>query len=205
MKHVFVETNFLISLLRPFPERDAKSLYERHGKDLELRIPWCAFTEARRTLEQIVREDLSFIDGCGKFLGALMGADSRPDAAFQQHVEDFIKRSREFRKQRFFDYPNRIEGIKASVAVIEPSRAVVDRTLGLFKTKALPPFDEMILGAVLADAEALQAEARKEKKQADIWLCNLNKKDFMPKNSQATLVKEYQRLGIQYLADFSVP
>jgi len=43
MKHVFVETNFLVDLLRPFPSKDAEALFARNdGADLRLYIPWCS-------------------------------------------------------------------------------------------------------------------------------------------------------------------
>lgn len=38
MKHVFVETNFLVDLLRPFPSKDAENLFVRNGADLLLYI-----------------------------------------------------------------------------------------------------------------------------------------------------------------------
>src|SRR5690606_6514825 len=62
MKHVFVETNFLIELLRPFPSKDAERLFARNdGVDLRLYIPWCSQSEAWRTLkDRIIGEDLGF-------------------------------------------------------------------------------------------------------------------------------------------------
>ena len=75
MKHVFVETNFLVALLRPFPQKPACDLYSRHRHNIELHIPWCAFTEASRTLERIIREDLAFVDGAGRLLGSMMTSD----------------------------------------------------------------------------------------------------------------------------------
>jgi hypothetical protein len=38
MKHVFVETNFLIELLRPFPSKDAEQLSARNN-GVDLRWP----------------------------------------------------------------------------------------------------------------------------------------------------------------------
>ncbi|WP_437597738.1 hypothetical protein [Sorangium sp. So ce590] len=40
MKHVFVETSFLIELLRPFPSKDSEQLFARNdGVDVRLYIP----------------------------------------------------------------------------------------------------------------------------------------------------------------------
>jgi hypothetical protein len=71
VKHVYVETNFIIDLLRPLPSQGATDLYAEHGKNLTLHVPWCALTEARRKLEEIIREDLSFVDNAGRFLRRL--------------------------------------------------------------------------------------------------------------------------------------
>ncbi|WP_437731868.1 hypothetical protein [Sorangium sp. So ce1335] len=50
MKHVFVKTNFLVDLLRPFPVRDAATLFERVANDFILHIPWVSVSEAKRTI-----------------------------------------------------------------------------------------------------------------------------------------------------------
>ena len=39
MKHVFVETNFLIDLLRPFPSQDAEKLFARRVRPLKFSAP----------------------------------------------------------------------------------------------------------------------------------------------------------------------
>lgn len=69
MKHVFVETNFLVDPLRPFPSKDAGALFARNdGVDLRLYIPWRSQSEAWRTLsDRIVREDPGFTDAMMKF------------------------------------------------------------------------------------------------------------------------------------------
>jgi predicted nucleic acid-binding protein len=69
MKHVFVETNFLVELLRPSPAKDAEQLFARNdGVDLRLYVPWCSQSEVWRTLsDRIIREDLGFTDAMMKF------------------------------------------------------------------------------------------------------------------------------------------
>jgi predicted nucleic acid-binding protein len=69
MKHVFVETNFLIELLRPFPSKDAERLFAcNDGVNLRLYIPWCSQSEAWRTLkDRIINEDLGFTTAMMKF------------------------------------------------------------------------------------------------------------------------------------------
>lgn len=202
MKYVFVETNFIVDVLRPFPRQDPERLLARHGKDVTLHVPWCCAAEAQRTLNRIIREDLAFIDGAGKFLGQTMSLPAgrgRPDASFAAGIQEFIRRGRASRTQALFDYPTRIEALMRSLSVIEPSPAVIARTLGVFPIKALTPFDEMVLGAVLEQAGALHAAG-----ESAIYFCNLNKNDFAPTTGNE-LAAAYATAGIQYLDSFVVP
>jgi hypothetical protein len=70
VKHVFVESNFLIELLPPFPSKDAEELFARNdGVRLRLYIPWCSQSEATRTLSaRIIVEDLGFTNAMMKFV-----------------------------------------------------------------------------------------------------------------------------------------
>ena len=199
MKHVFVETNFLVELLRPFPDRAAVALGARHGTDVTLHIPWCAFAEARRTLERIIREDLGFIEGTSRFLGAVMSGTPRPDAALHANVRDLVERARVVRRESLFDYLDRLEEQQRRVVVIPPSATGAGRTLQLFRVKVLTPFDEMILGAVLDAAERLRASG-----ETDLWFCNLNKNDFAPTTGN-DLQAAYAHAGLTYSASFAVP
>jgi hypothetical protein len=61
VKHVFVETNFLVDLLRPLPSADAEALFERFQRgELQLYVPWASVSEAKRTLDRIMADDLGF-------------------------------------------------------------------------------------------------------------------------------------------------
>lgn len=198
MRHVFVETNFLIALLRPFPQPDAVSLYARHGHDATLHLPWCAFTEAARTLERIVRDDLAFVDGTGRFFGQLMAGTPRPPPEFEHQVRLFIDRGRSRRREALAEYVDALRDVQAKVVVLGPTQALVDRTLRLFAIKALTPFDEMVLGAVLEGASELHARGER-----DLWFCNLNKHDFQPKPGNE-LAAAYSEAGLRYIDSFDV-
>lgn len=162
MKHVFVETNLFVDVLRPFPKPEAERLLRRHGADVTLHVPWCSVTEAKRTMERIIREDLGFVDGAGKFSRRLQ---AQPPPGVQldlRQVRAFIDAARKARRDALFDFAAQVDALAARLAIIEPSAAVVQRTLTLFPIKSLPPFDEMVLGAVLAHAEALHARGEKQ-------------------------------------------
>jgi hypothetical protein len=195
VKHVFVETNFFIDVLRPFPKREAEWLLTRHGVDVTLHVPWCSITEAKRTLKRIILEDLGFADGAGR-LHRRLQEQQRDD---RRAVQDFIKAARELRREALYDFVLRIDGLAARLSVIAPSPAVVERTMAIFPVKSLPPFDEMVLGAVLTHAGELHAGGAK-----DLFFCDLNTKDFEP-GGENDLANAYAGVALQYLDSFNVP
>lgn len=85
---VYVETNFVIDLLRPFPKEGATELFDRHrSSELTLLVPWCSLKEAQRTLERVVRSDLGFDDVAGKAWTQIYQAEY--DAVGLIHLSDF--------------------------------------------------------------------------------------------------------------------
>lgn len=201
MKHVFVETNFLIELLRPFPSREAgqhaAQLLERaKANDLVLYLPWCAKVEATRTLFAKIEEDLGFAENMMKFAVKTFTAGA---ARFdKREVDKLHEQAREARKDASSTIKKRIEEVAARTTVIEPTKEVINRTLKIFETRSLKPFDEMILGAVIQTATELYARSER-----DLWFCNLNTKDFAA--DRPGLDTEYKACGLQYLASFDVP
>lgn len=154
MKHVLVETNFFVDVLRPFPTFEAQQLLDRHGVDVTLYVPWCSITEAKRTMNRIVREDLAFVDGAGRFSRRLHRQDHANVPVDLGAVRAFIELARTLRREALFDIVAKVDTLAARTTVIPPSQAVVQRTLTLFPIKSLLPFDEMVLGAVLAQARS---------------------------------------------------
>jgi len=197
MKHVFVETNFLIDLLRPFPSRDAKALFERNdGVDLRLYIPWCCQSEAWRTLkDRIIMEDLGFTTAMMKFTVERWTADN---TLFQKPEIDRLRRLAEAdRSVALQSLEQRIQVAVEKMAIIEPSPTVVRRTLQVFKVKTLKPFDEMVLGAVLSKATELY-----NANERGLHFCSLDK-DLA--GNHLPLVEEYQSCGLNVRRDFQVP
>jgi Mg2+ and Co2+ transporter CorA len=78
-----------------------------------------------------------------------------------------------------------VDDFVATMRVIEPTKDVILKTLSMYQVKSLQPFDEMIMGAVLTRAEELV-----QRGEADLYFCNLNKKDFDPTN-RPELAAEY--------------
>lgn len=198
MNHVFVETNFIIDVLRPFPTPDATALRQRVGGDVTLHIPWVAVAEAARTLPGVIREDLGFMDNMKRFAAVEFqnGTLSRIDKPI---VDELAKRARDFRDAELKSVIVRVEALAAQTSVIEPTKPVVTRTLTLFSVKSLKPFDEMVLGAVLTKAEELYQAGERE-----LFFCDKNTRDFEPTNRPA-LDGAYRRCGLAYKSGFVVP
>lgn len=196
MKHVFVETNFLIELLRPVPSKDAEDLFARNdGVHLRLYLPWCSQSEARRTLDRIIVEDLGFTDKMMKFVVRRWRSDK---TLFDKTTFDKVRTLVEAdRTDALQSLEQRIADAVAKMERIDPSHAVVARTLQVFKVKSLKPFDEMVLGAVLSKATELYAA-----NERDLYFCNLDA-DLASKHPP--LATEYESCGLTVRQDFRVP
>lgn len=198
MKHVFVETNFIIELVRPFAAAEAHRLASRNGVDVVLHVPWVSIVESKRTLDRIVSEDLGFEHSMKQFAVRERVAN-RLSKEEMNFLNDFADRTKNARALALGAIATDVDKVVAAMNVIEPSRDVVEKTLAIYPIKSLPPFDEMVMGAVLSRAEELVKSGER-----DFYFCNLNTKDFDPTN-RPTLRSEYQRLTISYLASFRVP
>jgi len=200
VKHVFVETNFLVDVARPFPSPDATALLKRAqtGGDVALHVPWVAVAEAKRTLDRIIREDLGFTDAMAKF-AAREFRNGTLTRQSKQQIDALQARASTARSAAIKSITASVDQVAASATLIEPGKAVVQKVLSLFAVKSLRPFDEMVLGAVLTKAAELHLQGARE-----LWFCNLNKNDFDPAN-QPGLMAEYGACGLRFLPSFAVP
>lgn len=200
MKHVFVETNFLVDVARPFPSPDAAALLQRAqtGGDVTLYMPWVAVAEAKRTLDRIIREDLGFTDAMARF-AAREFRDGTLTRENKKVVDALQVRASTARSAAIKAIATSVDAVAASATLIEPGKAVVQKVLSLFAVKSLRPFDEMVLGAVLTKAAEIHLQG-----ESDLWFCNLNKNDFDPAN-QPGLTAEYGACGLRFLPSFAVP
>lgn len=204
MKHIFLETNFLISVTRPCPQKSAERLLQRNGQDATLYVPWCSVTEARRTLYRIIDDDLGFDQVMMKF--AVRERLSATDRATHRVLDNFAKRAREARRVAKANVNATVDRVVNALHVIPPSSDVIAETLRIWAVKMLPPFDEMVLGAVMAKAAELYRSGERE-----LFFCNLNKSDFSPLDSggmavtRPSLEVEYAKYGLKYLSSFDVP
>ncbi len=199
MKHVFVETNFLVDLLRPLSRSDATDLFARNSGGIRLYLPWVSVNEAKRTItSKIVYEDLGFADRLKQFGVKLLNSRkiTHTDMGPIQTLEQLVKQER---TSALASVISDVDDAVSKMTVIQPSLGVVAKTVSLFPVKSLPPFDEMVLGAVLFEAAALHARG-----ESALYFCNKNSKDFAPKPGNL-LGKEYAACGLTYKDDFVVP
>lgn len=198
MKHVFVETNFIIELVRPFPGNDVAQLYGRLHDDVTLYVPWVSIVEAKRTLTNIVNEDLGFVVSMTKF-AAQEFRSGQLSADHKAVVDKLATRAKTAREHALSRISDDVDAAVAAMETIPPTQDVIRKTLSLYPIKSLPPFDEMVMGAVLVKAENLY-----DRGERDLFFCNLNKKDFDPTNRPA-LAEEYRRHSITYQSSFKIP
>jgi len=204
VKHVFVETNFLVEVLRPLPtpQKRARDLLKRREQgEITLYIPWCSVTKVRRTLIDIIRRDLGFHDEMQRFAGLQMKAarEAKREAGFDNREIKKLKALAENATTEAIKSKNdRISHLVASLEIIQPSERVIEKTMEVCDIKTLKPFDEMVLGAVLARAEELQQAGER-----DLHFCTLDKSDLGPANNP-NLKLAYDQCGLIFHADFSL-
>ena len=199
MKQVLVETNLLVDLLRPLPSPEATLLYARNGSDIAIHLPWVSLAEAKRTIEnRIIREDIGFADNLHQVSMQLL-RDHTLSTTDMTAIQKIVRRLKSDTTLMFQGVSQKLSPIAATITVIPPSQGVVDQTMALYPVKTLPPFDEMVLGAVLHQAAQLKASGH-----TDIFFCNKNTRDFAPTTSNQ-LGPLYAQHNIRYLNSFVVP
>lgn len=198
MKHVFVETNFFIEVLRPFPSREAEQLLQRQaGGELRLHVPWCSVAEAKRTLTRLINEDLGFPDSMMKFAVRQFHAD--PTRFDKREIDKLQLLAKNARTEALRTKNSRIDALAGRLQIIPPSQDVVDTTLQLFDTKSLKPFDEMALGAILTRATDLHRLGER-----DLYFCTTDENDLGPSEGRPGLQAAYAACGLKFRSVFTL-
>lgn len=155
MRHVFVETNWVVGYAAPAHHRvpEAVELLERAARGkLRLLVPTLAISEARkkivhesrfgpRTEAKAMREFIRW--------GLAEGTLTRPDADAARRVVQAMERRVAADRA---DLPSRLEALRRApgVEVFGMSDAMLERTIGMASEDiVLAPFDQSILAAVL--------------------------------------------------------
>lgn len=93
----------------------------RHGHDLSLVVPWCSLTEAKGTLDRIIREDLGFPEIAGRFLGRWRQANHPLAEEVSPNVQRFINAVREERKAALSGYVTDLNRLASTLEILDPS------------------------------------------------------------------------------------
>lgn len=197
---VYVETNFLVDLLRPFARKEAERLWQRHlSGSLRLTVPWCSLNEAERTLDKIVKEDLGFSDNLGRFKARLVSNRGGTFSGGELKVLDRVMD--ELRTQRsaaLAGIKGSIQAFSGRVDVVHPTARTSQLAVSLNREKRLKPFDEMTLACVLADAELRVASG-----ENNLFFCD--KDGDLQASDDNGLGGEYSNRGIVFVRGFAIP
>jgi hypothetical protein len=194
MKHVFVETNWLVDVATPAHHRvpAALELLERAGRgELQLHLPSICITEARRTIPTKFQPRHE-ADAIRKFLslprpGSITDADAqtvrRVLGVYEQQVKKELKQLEET-LQSFLQKPG-LEVFPLNERMLEYEVELSPLDLGL------QSFDHAVLASVLGRADELKAAG-----ELDLAFCELDShlqpwdKDGRAKQPLASLYDE---------------
>lgn len=191
MRHVFVETNWVVEAFRPFPEPNATALIDRAAAgEIALHVPAVSVREAEPVIKY------KFTGRVPPELRAfrrLVAVDVPDEAAA---VTRFFDRFLAATRKSVASLPARLDALSGlpGVDVFPLSDAALSRVLRLREVQDLKPFDEAILAAVLCRALELPRGA---------IFCELDA-DLQPIGKPA-LAALYDAAGISVRNDFRIP
>jgi len=206
MRHVFVETNWVVDVAAPAHHQKpaARSLLERaDAGELRLHLPAVCLGEARRTIQKFKpRHEAdairSFV-GWGKVIGKIPDTDAdvvlRILNMFEIKVNADLKR---------LDVTLSSLRERQGIEVFALDEAMLERAIELSAGDLgyLQPFDQTILAAVLVRAEGLRAAGA-----IDVSFCELDA-DLQPwdknGNTKAPFKRRYDAAGLWVYGDFDL-
>ena len=196
MKHVFVESNWVVEAFAPSSTRtpEAESLLTRaRSGELTLHVPSIALREG----EAVIRS--KYPARVPRELRAFRSLDTRLGALERDVVDQFLERYVQSVRSNALALSRNLDQLAttAGVDVFPLNDASLRRVLELRGENpgiALKPFDEAILAAVLVRVGELACSA---------YFCTLDA-DFLPRPTNK-LSELYAIAGVDILATFQVP
>lgn len=177
MRHVFVETNWVVDYTAPVLARSpsARDLYARaQANEFVLHVPAIALVEARKVIrERRPRED---VNGIRAFI-RMARDDGRMTVETADSALVVLSQYEQFIKAEKKDAPTRIEALLDDpvVDVFSLDEMMLEESTLIAGSSALElqSFDLAILAAILVSARGLQSE------KADLSFCTLDS-DLQP-------------------------
>ena len=200
--HVFVETNFLVSVFRMPSKRHREALTLRmrfEAGEIKLYIPYLCFQEARNVISKSLRNNrwpdiLEFhrfaaaegtaawdFNEITKLMNAAAAEVSRTKAVYQHELGDFA--------QALGD--GILHGTRQVFDLLEPLELDDD---------ALQYNDKLILCSVLAKAKELHSVGVQK-----LYFASLDKKDLEPTKQRTRLTQYYADAGLRFVPGFVIP
>jgi hypothetical protein len=202
MKHVFVETNWVVDLCAPAHHRQhaAERLAARaREKEVQLHLPAICLREAVHVLSQRFKpkgDDLKAFRKWALEKGKITVDESRAAVRFIETYERALREDLLTIEQRIDELVS--SGLADIFALSDP---MLNRTFSL-RAIELEPFDESILAAILVKAEDLQADGA-----VDLSFCELDG-DLKPwdrgGNLRQPLCRIYDEARIWVYGDFDM-
>lgn len=198
MRHVFAESNWVVDCFapRPFRTEEARSLLERaRRQELMLHVPSVCLTEGAAVIREKFQPKAP---DWHRFRG-----EALETGLISQGQSDAILRFFEvFRATTLSDLSNLDASLDElrrmpGVEVFALDDAMLERAISLRSSVRLKPFDEAILGAVLARAEVLRAAGAQE-----LVFCTIDG-DLRPRPRAGQRLSElYAAAGLRVRQDF---
>jgi hypothetical protein len=207
VRHIFVETNWLVAVAAPAPAHDripaALELLDSagHGR-VRIYVPACCIGEARKTIRQKLQPKEA--DRLRRFVRWAV------EQRFLEH--EAAESARTMLSSFEGRVASELAGLNdtvrditgaAGVEVVHLDDAVLNMSLELyFKEIELSEFDRAVLAVVLIKAKILRAGG-----EADVSFCELDSKLWpwdKRKNPRAELMKLYDDAGVRVYSDFTL-
>lgn len=208
MRHVFVETNWLVDYASPAHHRrpEAAALLDRAmAGDIRLCLPAVCLAQARSTIPrkfqprreaEPTRLFLAWARTEGKILPAQLAEVTRVLNMFEQSVQAELR--------QLGAKLDALRGTPDAIEIIALDDEILERaaTLSISELCWLDPFDQAILAAVLVHGARLRARGER-----DVCFCELDS-DLQPwdrnKNPKPELQPLYDAAGVWVYGDYEL-
>jgi len=205
MKHVFVETNWVVDYCAPIHHRTpaaTKLIEDASPESIQRHLPAPCLAEARSVIRvkfqprqaDTIREYLKWAKANARIEGQAEETTRRVLDQFEAAV-----------KQDLDDLEPRLEALRAAAGleIFPLNAAMLERSVSLATEKLdLKPYDNSILAAVLVRAHDLLAEGKR-----DLAFCELDS-DLQPwdkyGNTKTTLARLYDEVHVWVYGDFTM-
>jgi hypothetical protein len=205
MKHVFVETNWVVDCCAPAHLRQLAALELLRAANsgaIQLHLPGPCLTEARSVIRN--RFQPREADKIRQYLKWAQ-ANRHTDAATAQTLRGVLDQFEHLVNQDLDNLQARIEGLKkeAGLHVFALTAEMLEKSISLAESLDLKPFDNSILAAILVQANRLAKQG-----EADIVFCELDGDlQWWPKkegNPKPVLTRLYQKARVWVYGDFTM-